>query len=163
MSQTTHQLTKTLTNLPKLTHTKPILFFDGECVLCNAGVRFILERDHPNQSQYNLAFCRVQSETGRQLLSQHGLTQQQVMDRFVLLDTNQKVYTASSAALRVALRLPFPYPLLYGFVIVPKFVRDWMYDVVAQNRYKWGKHDKCMMYRKEIMERFVDHEEVDKK
>ena len=142
---------------------KPIVFFDGECILCNRGVQFIIKRDATSATTGNkIEFCRVQSMTGKNLLEKYGKTQQEVLDRFVILDTNDKIYSASTAALRLARYLPFPYPLLYGFIIVPPFIRNAIYDFVATNRYGWfGKYETCMMYRKDLMQRFVDQEEID--
>jgi predicted DCC family thiol-disulfide oxidoreductase YuxK len=150
--------------LPILLH-KPVVFFDGVCVLCNGAVRFVVERDRPNTTNNRIDFCRVQSQLGEQLLAKHNITKEQSLDRFCLLDTDGKMHTASSAALRIAMLLPFPYPLLGVFLLIPKFLRDLCYDTVAQNRYKWfGKEDTCRTYRgsHDLLQRFIDREEIDK-
>ena len=69
---------------------------------------------------------------------------------------NSKFYTESSAALRIAKRLNGLWPLLYIFIIVPKFIRNSVYKFIAKNRYKWfGKKDSCMVPTKELKERFL--------
>ncbi|MNW64827.1 hypothetical protein D3C74_431440 [compost metagenome] len=77
------------------------------------------------------------------------------MDTFVLIE-NGKYYTRSTAALRLAKGLKFPYPLLYVFIIVPKFIRNAVYNWVARNRYRWfGKDEACMLPTPEIKDRFL--------
>jgi predicted DCC family thiol-disulfide oxidoreductase YuxK len=77
------------------------------------------------------------------------------MDTFVLIEDG-KYYTRSTAALRLAKGLKFPYPLLYGLIIIPKFIRNAVYNTVARNRYRWfGKDEACMLPTPEIKERFL--------
>lgn len=152
--------------LAKLTKTqKPIVFFDGVCVLCNNGVKLLATKlDHPGeQERSKIAYCRVQSSLGKEMLSTLSITQQQCLDRFVVFDpSNDTVYSASSAALRLSLYLPFPFPLLYAGILVPKFMRDAVYDFAANRRYAWfGTYDSCLLYNEDLMDRFIDKEEVD--
>lgn len=77
------------------------------------------------------------------------------MDTFVLIEDG-KYYTRSTAALRLAKGLKFPYPLFYGLIIVPKFIRNAVYNWVARNRYRWfGKDEACMLPTPETKERFL--------
>ncbi|HVU58066.1 MAG TPA: thiol-disulfide oxidoreductase DCC family protein [Puia sp.] len=129
----------------------PIVLFDGVCNLCNRSVQFILKRDRRGLFR----FASLQSSVGRSLLQQYGLSTTS-MDSFVLLD-NDKPYTRSSGALRVMKRLGFPWSLLYVVWIIPRPVRDRIYDWVARNRYRWfGKEETCWLPRPEWKERFLD-------
>ncbi|MNT04339.1 hypothetical protein D3C72_1389140 [compost metagenome] len=75
---------------------------------------------------------------------------------FVLVEDG-RYYTRSKAALKLARVLPFPWPLWYVFVVIPPFIRDAVYDIVARNRYRWfGKDEACMIPTKEIRKRFLD-------
>jgi predicted DCC family thiol-disulfide oxidoreductase YuxK len=75
----------------------------------------------------------------------------------VVLIADGRLWTRSAAALRIARRLSFPWPLLYVFVVVPRPLRDWIYDLVARHRYQWfGRRDACMMPTAELRGRFID-------
>jgi predicted DCC family thiol-disulfide oxidoreductase YuxK len=77
-------------------------------------------------------------------------------DSIVLVEDG-RIWTQSSAALRVARRLSFPWPLAYAFVLVPRALRDWVYQVVARNRYRWfGKREVCMVPTPALRARFID-------
>lgn len=128
-----------------------ILLFDGVCNLCNGAVNFIIDHDPKSHFQ----FAALQSDFGQEKLEELGFNQEE-FDSLVLLQ-NKKVYTKSSAALRIAKKLTFPYPLLYVFIILPPFLRDAAYNLIARNRYKWfGKRDSCRMPTPELRSRFVD-------
>lgn len=129
----------------------PILFFDGVCNLCNSTVQFIIKKD----KRKILRFASLQSSTGQkvgmQLASIHG-----TMPDSLVLQRNGKLYIKSDAALQVSKLMGGAWPLLAVFLIVPRFIRDGIYDWVARNRYKWyGKQDECMMPTKELKERFI--------
>ncbi|MBN8851009.1 MAG: thiol-disulfide oxidoreductase DCC family protein [Sphingobacteriales bacterium] len=129
----------------------PIVLFDGVCNLCSRSVQFILKRDRRGIFR----FASLQSSLGQSLLQQSGLPTDG-LDSFVLID-NGKIYTRSSGALRVLKRLGGLLSLLYGLWIVPRPVRDKLYDWVARNRYRWfGKEDSCWLPRPEWKERFLD-------
>jgi predicted DCC family thiol-disulfide oxidoreductase YuxK len=126
-----------------------VLLFDGVCTLCNGFVRFVIERDPAGRFQ----FAPLQSAAARRVL---GATPQPLPDSLVLVE-NGRLFTRSTAALRVARGLRFPWPLAYVFVAVPRPVRDWMYDAVARNRYRWfGRRDVCMVPTPELRARFLD-------
>ncbi|MFE6799065.1 thiol-disulfide oxidoreductase DCC family protein [Paenibacillus chitinolyticus] len=129
----------------------PVVLFDGVCNLCNAAVRFTVRRDPAGQ----VRFAALQSEAGQRLLARHGLPAAS-FDSFVLIEGG-RVYTQSSAGLRVLRRLRYPWPLLYGFVAVPKPIRDAVYRWIARNRYRWfGQRDACMVPTPELRRRFLD-------
>lgn len=128
-----------------------ILLFDGVCNLCNGAVNFIIDNDPKGHFQ----FAALQSDFGQQKLAALGFDQA-AFDSLVLLQGDE-VFTKSSAALRIAKQLKFPYPLLYVFIILPPFLRDAVYNLIARNRYKWwGKRDSCRMPTPELQSRFVE-------
>ena len=127
-----------------------VILFDGVCNLCNSSVQFILEKE---KSNYH-TFASLQSPFGQEILLQHGLDTTN-LDSLILLEDNQ-IYQRSAAALKIARRLKFPYSILSGFLIIPAFIRDAVYDLVAKNRYRWfGKKDACMIPSPELKERFI--------
>lgn len=129
----------------------PIILFDGVCNLCNNSVQFVIKHDE----QGKFKFAALQSETGQALLKQYGLPQTGV-DSFVLVQ-NEKVYLKSTAALYVAKQLDGPVKLLIGFIIVPAFIRNAVYNLIAKNRYKWfGKKDHCMIPTPALKARFLN-------
>lgn len=128
----------------------PILLFDGLCNLCNGSVQFILKRD-PNGI---FRFASLQSEEAEALLEQYE-DKPESLDSVVLLE-GEELYARSDAALRVARRLTGLWPLLYAFILIPRPIRDSIYNWIARNRYRWfGKQDQCMMPRPEWKHRFL--------
>ncbi|GEL78539.1 thiol-disulfide oxidoreductase DCC family protein [Tenuibacillus multivorans] len=129
---------------------KGIVLFDGVCNLCNGLVQFILKRDQRD----HFRFASLQGETGQQLLKEKRISTD--LDSFIYI-SDKRVYTKSSAALQVVKHLPGLWKGLYIFVVIPKFIRDWLYAFVATNRYKWfGKQDYCMMPKPEYKQKFLD-------
>ena len=126
-----------------------MLLFDGVCTLCNGFVRFVIARDPAGRFQ----FAPLQSDAARRVL---GAAPQPLPDSLVLVE-NGRLFTRSTAALRVARGLRFPWPLAYVFVAVPRPVRDYLYDAVARNRYRWfGRRESCMVPTPELRARFLD-------
>ncbi|KGP73359.1 thiol-disulfide oxidoreductase DCC family protein [Pontibacillus yanchengensis] len=127
-----------------------IILFDGECNFCDASVQFILKRDRQEQ----FTFASLQGEHGQKLLKQHGIASS--VDSFVLVDGNQ-IHFQSTAALNVCKELAGAWKLLYGFIVIPKPIRDKVYKIVANNRYKWfGKKEQCALPSPETRKRFLD-------
>lgn len=130
----------------------PTILFDGVCNLCNGAVNFVIKRDKHSY----IKFASLQGDKGHQLMRQHNL-QTGVFNSFIFIE-NEKVYTESTAALKVCKYLTGLWPLLYGFIIVPKFIRDGIYKWIAKNRYKWfGKREQCMIPTPETRSRFLDN------
>jgi predicted DCC family thiol-disulfide oxidoreductase YuxK len=127
-----------------------VVLFDGVCNLCNGSVQFIIAHD----PVAHFRFAALQSEAARRLLGECALSGS-LPDSVALIASGQ-VYTRSAAALRIARRLAFPWPLLYAFIIVPAPLRDIVYDLIARNRYRWfGKRDACMLPTPELRKRFL--------
>ncbi|MBS1619149.1 MAG: thiol-disulfide oxidoreductase DCC family protein [Bacteroidetes bacterium] len=128
-----------------------LVLFDGVCNLCNASVQFVIRHDPEGRFR----FAALQSEVGQEVLRAHGLAADQLFDSFVYLREGQ-LYQRSAAALYLLRDLGGIWRLLYAFVIIPRPVRDAVYDVVAKYRYKWfGKRDSCMVPTAELRGRFL--------
>ncbi len=128
----------------------PIILFDGVCNFCNSAVNFVIKRDKKARIQ----FAPLQSEMGIQLQKQYNLPTDD-MTSFLFIE-NGKVYSQSTAALKVCRYLRYGWPLCYGFIIVPKFIRDGIYNWIAKNRYKWfGVREQCMIPSPEVKARFL--------
>ena len=126
---------------------RAIILFDGVCNLCNGAVQFILTRDAAARFQ----FASLQSGSARRILGDLSPAET------LVLAEAQRIYTKSGAALRIARRLRFPWPLLTAFLLIPRPLRDFVYDWVARHRYAWfGKRDACLSPKQEFKNRFVD-------
>ncbi len=130
-----------------------VLLFDGACNLCEGSVQFVIRRDPHAQFR----FAALQSEAARRILSDLGLPTDQV-ETMVLIEGGRAL-TRSTGALRVARRLSGLWPLLYGFIIVPRFIRDGVYSWIARNRYRWfGRKDHCLVPTPDLKARFLDQD-----
>lgn len=110
---------------------KAIIFFDGGCKLCNGSVRFIFDRDHQKYFKY----IALQSDEAKMILAGYGDNIEDLDS--VLLITNGRVLAKSTAVLTIARYLSGMWPLLYGFIFVPKFIRDPVYNLITKKRQKW--------------------------
>lgn len=127
-----------------------IILFDGVCNLCNSTVVRVIKNDKTDLFR----FTTLQGAVGQVIVTEHGIDTAKT-DSIILID-NKKAFTKSTAALRIAKDLSGAYPLLYGFIIIPKPIRDWVYDYIAKNRYKWyGKKDSCMIPTPELKKKFL--------
>ncbi len=130
---------------------QPIILFDGVCNLCNSAVNFVIKRDKKNE----IKFAPLQSETAKKFLANHKLTAGE-MKYFIFIE-NEKTHIRSTAVLKVCRYLNGLWPLMYGFMIIPKFIRDGVYNIVAKNRYKWfGQKNECMIPTPELQARFLN-------
>jgi predicted DCC family thiol-disulfide oxidoreductase YuxK len=127
-----------------------IILFDGVCNFCNNWVNFIIEHD----SKGYFKFSPLQSEIGEKLLLQHGINREET-DSVVLIE-DEKANTHSTAAFKIARNLDSFWKVFYIFLIVPKFIRDFFYRIMAKYRYKFfGQKETCMIPTPEIRERFL--------
>jgi predicted DCC family thiol-disulfide oxidoreductase YuxK len=119
---------------------KSIILFDGFCNLCSGAVQFVLKHDRKRRFQ----FASLQSEFGKKILLENNLP---ITDfNSLVLFEDGKIYTQSTGALKIARSLSGLWPIFYGFIIFPKFLRDAVYNWIAKNRYKWfGRNDQCFL------------------
>ncbi len=128
-----------------------VILFDGVCNLCNGFVQFLIERDPKRRYRY----ASLQSETGQALMRSAGLPADEI--NTVVLMEEGTAYTHSDVALRVARHMGGLWPLATVLYIVPKFLRDAIYNWVARNRYRWfGKKEACMVPTPELKSLFLD-------
>jgi predicted DCC family thiol-disulfide oxidoreductase YuxK len=128
-----------------------IVVFDGVCNLCTHSVRFILRHEAGPHFQ----FASLQSPAGARLLTTFGFSPEDAKT-FVLI-ADGKPYVKSDAAILVANRLKGSWRLVRFVKIVPRSLRNWIYDVVARNRYRWfGKAEACMIPTPELRSRFLE-------
>jgi predicted DCC family thiol-disulfide oxidoreductase YuxK len=126
------------------------VLFDGVCNLCNATVNWIIARDRKGLFR----FAALQSAAGERLQRERGLDPT-ALDTLVLVEGG-RTYRKSSAGLRIVRRLCWPWPLLFGLIAVPAFMRDFAYGWFARRRYRWfGRKDECMAPAPEVRERFL--------
>ena len=131
--------------------SEKIVLFDGVCNLCNSSVQFIIKRDKKKQFR----FASLQGNYGQAFLKKYNLPADN-FNSFILLE-DDKIYTRSTGALRMLKHLGSGWRLFYGLIILPKFIRDGVYNWVARNRYKWfGKKDECMIPTPDLKARFLD-------
>jgi predicted DCC family thiol-disulfide oxidoreductase YuxK len=127
-----------------------VVLFDGVCNLCNGWVRFVMRRD----PRRRFRFASLQSTFGAESLRRHGLPDDYLGS--ILLLADGVLYARSDAVLRIAGQLRWPWPVLCVFVVVPRVVRDIVYDWVARNRYRWfGKRESCLLPNAQDAARFL--------
>lgn len=127
-----------------------IITFDGVCNFCNYWVNFTITRDIKNLYK----FAALQSDEGQIILQQYNLDQNN-LESFVLI-RGENVCSKSTAALEISKNLSGPIKLLYPFIFLPKFIRDYIYDLIAKNRYKiFGKSDICRIPTEEERAKFL--------
>ena len=127
-----------------------IIYFDGVCNLCNASIDYIIRRDRKRIFRY----VSLQSKEGQELLRRENLPSDDY--KSFILEDGDKVYIKSSAALRVMRQLGGFYTLSSIFLVIPRTLRDWVYSIIANNRYKWfGKRSTCRLPSPEESELFL--------
>ena len=127
-----------------------VILFDGVCNFCNSSINFVMDRDPSGFFK----FGALQSEEGIALLKKAGY-QSEYLDSVLLLQDGH-VYRDSEAALPITRKMTGLWPLMFGFIIVPRVIRDVVYNWIARNRYRWcGKMDSCRMPTPEIRSRFI--------
>ena len=127
-----------------------LVLFDGVCNLCNSSIQFIIKHDRAAKFK----FAPLQSPLAAQHLADLKVGNTPISS--IIYIENDAVYQKSTAALKIAKHLDGAGPLLYAFMIVPKFIRDRVYDFIAKNRYKWfGKTEACWIPTPELRARFL--------
>lgn len=129
----------------------PIVFFDGVCNLCNGAVLFFL--DHNPRG--NLFFASLQSDAAQRLLGKKAEPGE--FPSSVLFLENGILYRKSEAVLRIAEHLSFPWNSFSWTRIFPSVLRDFVYDRIARNRYRWfGKTEACRLPTPAFRSRFLE-------
>ncbi len=127
-----------------------VIVFDGVCNFCNASVNFVMARDPDRKFR----FGTLQSEAAQQILKELEVSTED-FETFLLLE-DDRVFTKSTAALRIARQLGSLWPLLYALMVIPRPIRDIAYDFMARHRYQWmGKTETCRVPTPAERERFV--------
>ena len=128
-----------------------VILFDGVCNLCNNSVKFIIKNDKRDIFK----FAPLQSEYGINVQNRHNININEINS--IILINGEKIFTKSNAALRIAKDLGAPYFIFYIFIVIPVFIRNFIYDFIAKNRYKWfGKMESCMIPSNELKNKFFD-------
>ncbi|MCL8006071.1 thiol-disulfide oxidoreductase DCC family protein [Gelidibacter japonicus] len=134
-----------------LEKNKQLILFDGVCNLCDASVQYVIKHDKNDLFRYTT----LQGEVGQAIIKKYGVDTDK-MDSILLYSPENGISYKSTAALKIASKLGFPRHLMVVFLIVPAFIRNWVYDFIAQNRYKWyGKKEECMIPTKELKSKFL--------
>ena len=136
-----------INGLPK---HKQLILFDGVCNLCNSSINYVIKHDKNNV----FMFAPLQSDIGKQISNKFNISK---INSIFLYSEGKNLKIKSSAAISIGSKLGFPGSLLPVFYIVPPFIRNWVYDYIAKNRYKWyGKQNVCMIPTPELQEKFLN-------
>lgn len=126
-----------------------IVFYDTDCVLCTKTVRFLLHKDGRSQ----LKFAPLAGSTSKSLNIQDVFS----TEGSVVFYDKGKVYFQSTAALQIISQLPFPWRILFIFIVIPKWMRDPVYQWIARNRYKWfGRTNSCEIFETQYADRILE-------
>jgi predicted DCC family thiol-disulfide oxidoreductase YuxK len=129
----------------------PVLLFDGVCTLCNSSVRWLIAQDR----RQVFRFAALESAAAARLLAAAGASGDG-LDSVVLV-ARARVWTRSAAAIEVLCRLGFPWSLAAVARVLPRPIRDALYDLVARHRYAWfGREDRCLLPTPELKARFLE-------
>lgn len=131
--------------------SRPVILFDGVCNLCNSSVQFIISRDVEGK----FLFASLQSSTAQKLLRQFDVNAKTIYSIIVIKDG--KLYDQSDALIEIAKGLPGMWSLMSATKYLPKFFRNWIYRLVAKNRYRiFGKQASCMVPTPDLSARFLN-------
>ncbi|MEI7626900.1 MAG: DCC1-like thiol-disulfide oxidoreductase family protein [Bacteroidota bacterium] len=129
--------------------SKSVILFDGYCNLCSWAVQFVVKRDKKKKFK----FASLQSEYGIKILLENNLPATD-FNSLVLVEIG-KIYTQSTGALKIARSLSGLWPIFYAAIILPAFIRDGIYNLIARNRYKWfGRKEACFLLNDNTL--FID-------
>jgi len=138
-----------------MTQSRSIIFFDGVCNLCNSSIDFVIRRDKKNK----FLVGALQDEVSKKVLANYRV-REDYLDSIILLEDGV-IFYKSTAALKIAKHLSGLWPALYPLIIVPKALRDVVYDWIGSNRYKWfGKKNTCRLPTHEEKAKFLSEEKL---
>ena len=127
-----------------------LILFDGVCNLCNGFVSFVIERD----PKAHFKFGSLQSQVGQALRAKYSISS--TTDSIIFIE-GERFYTRSTAVLRIVRNFGGAWPVLTVFILIPRFIRDRVYDFIARNRYVWfGRKEVCLLPTTELRSRFID-------
>lgn len=134
---------------------RTVVLFDGICGMCNATVQFLLKRDRRGA----LGYASLQSDVAHEVLARHGRDASDLDTVYVVTDFDtetEQVFARSRAVIRMVAALGGVYRAIMIGRILPAFVRDFLYDRIAKNRYRmFGKREACMVPSPEHRARFL--------
>ena len=143
---------------PNVGPSDRVVLFDGVCRLCGAWARFLIRFDR----RHVFKLAAMQADEGKRILEWHGLP----VDggESMILVEGGRIYTKSSAFVRVMARLRFPWKAATVVWLIPRVIRDWIYDRVALNRYAiFGKHQSCVLPAPDHERRFLIADDLKRK
>lgn len=130
---------------------KQLILFDGVCNLCNSSVVYVIKHDKNDVFR----FAPLQSDVGKAIIEKYHIDTSKT-DSILLYSEASGLKIKSTAAIAIASKLGFPRNILSAFLVLPAFIRNWFYDFIARNRYKWyGKKDACMIPTPELKSKFL--------
>lgn len=128
-----------------------VILFDGICPLCILSIQFIIKHD----VNKIFRFASLQSSFANNELSKNSIPSKEI-STIILIEEN-KVYTKSTAALKIAKQLNGIWKIFYLFIFIPPFIRNFIYDIIANNRYKWfGKKESCWFPSAALEDLFIN-------
>jgi predicted DCC family thiol-disulfide oxidoreductase YuxK len=134
-----------------ITGKEKIIVFDGQCNLCNKWVQFILKYDRDKKFK----FCALQSKTGQKINT--VFLKEMKEGKTIIYINGKSMYLKSTATFYILRELSGVWSFFFILVSIPRPIRDYLYDFIAKNRYKWfGKAERCLVPTKETMSRFID-------
>ena len=138
----------------KSTENKQLILFDGSCNLCNNSIKFIIKRDHKDVFR----FASLQSDLGKKIIKDKGIITNNV-DSIILLNPGKAYYVKSDAVIEVLKQLKGIWYLLSYFKWIPLNVRNYFYDFVARNRYKWfgNANSDCLVLTDKLKDKFLEY------
>ena len=128
---------------------KKIILFDGDCNLCNKYVNLIIRYDPKD----NFRFATIKSQIGQNIIKDLNLIN--IQEDTLLLIKKKSIYIKSDAVIRILSCLQFPINILSLISLIPRFIRDYFYDIIAKNRKKIFKTKECLLPNKKNRERFL--------
>lgn len=129
-----------------------VILFDGVCNLCNSFVRFVLKRDKKKVFQ----FASLQSRYGTVLCEKFNL--RTTKPETIVLYNGEKIFIQSDAVIKILSSLPGIWKSMVILYVTPRFIRNWLYQSIAKNRYKiFGKKEQCMIPDEDVKDRFIDN------
>jgi len=132
---------------------KQLILFDGVCNLCNSSVLYVIKRDKKDK----FLFAPLQSDIGKTIIKKFHIDTEKTDSILLYNPKKDRLTYKSTAALFIAKNLEFPTNLMAVFLIVPPFIRNWVYNYIAKHRYQWyGKKEACMIPTPELKSKFLD-------